>query len=139
MNGILTKFILSVAVLGALALGSPAKADDPVQIEMWRIQNRLNQLTEQRISKLEGRVKDLEQKVQTLSPGYTPPAPTSPPSYTPPPAPAVFIPVPGSPLSPGEQKALTDYFDRVCNQNGDPRMSRAEQEAMEKLVKLMGK
>jgi hypothetical protein len=100
VNGILTKIVLAV-VLGVLALASPAKADDPVQQEMWRLQNKLNQLTEQRIANLEKRVALLEQKVPTAyQPGYTPPAPTSTPSYAPAYSPTTYAPASPPPPPP---------------------------------------
>ena len=131
--------IILAAVLGVLALSSPAKAEDPVQLEMWRTQNKLNQLIEQRIANIEKRVALLEQKVQTgYAPGSPPPAVI--PSYAPPSVPpAGFTPVSGSPLSPAEQQTLENYFVRVGTNGGDPRMSPAEQAGWAKLIGLLGK
>ena len=140
MNGMLTKIALLAAVLGVLALSSPGKAEDPVQLEMWQTQNKLNQLIAKRIANIEKRVALLEQKVQTgYAPGSAPPAVI--PSYTPPPvpAPAGFTPAPGSPLSPAEQQTLENYFVRVGTNGGDPRMSPAEQAGWAKLIGLLGK
>ena len=88
----------AAAIIGLLATSSPAKADDPVQLEMARTQLKLNELMMQRISNLERRVTLLEQKVQTpYTPGSPPPAP----SYSPPASSSTPPPPPLPPLASG--------------------------------------
>lgn len=103
------------------------------------------QSVDQKFAALGARLEQLEQKGNSYpppvavygSPTYTPPTVQNPPVYYPPAN--EFQPLPNSPLSGTQQKTLNDYFDRVCNQNGDIRMSPGEQQGMIQLMKLLGK
>jgi hypothetical protein len=71
-----------VITLGLLLLAGQARAADPVNLELWQQQARINQLMQKRVTHLETRVAELERRVGT---GYTPGSPPPAPSYTPPP------------------------------------------------------
>lgn len=77
----------TVITLGLLLLAGQAKAADPVNLELWQQQNRINQLMQKRVTHLETRVAELERRVGT---GYTPGSPPPAPSHSPP-AP-VYVP-----------------------------------------------
>ena len=70
-----------VITLGLLLIAGQARAADPVNLELWQQQAKINQLMQKRVTHLETRVTELERRVGT---NYTPGSPPPTPSYTPP-------------------------------------------------------
>ena len=63
-----------VITLGLLLLAGQAKAADPVNLELWQQQARINQLMQKRVTHLETRVAELERRVgSSYTPGSPPP------------------------------------------------------------------
>ena len=157
---IVKPFVVTLIAVAALTFALPGKAAaqgtlDQKFDKIIRVLEKIELATDARFQSIDqklaafgSRLDQFEQKGNSYPPS-SPPAPVySPPTYTPPMAqnppvyyqPAYeFQPLPNSPLSGDQQKALNDYFDRVCNRNGEIRMSPAEQQGMTRLMQLLGK